>query len=224
MPGSRTQSPASASRGPPMPRRQGRTAGGSRSWSGNSTARTRLWPKRPPCNPARWSRQTRNWTPVAAVTLNSERNALVQAALPQTKLSSWIGEPAFPSRPGKAKATARSGGAWASNRIIGRSLRIPGGNLLDTHRHAEIAHGQQGPSARSEFAKSKTNTMNPEIARDQNYDDHHADDSKDVHFVLPPHHDMTTPGALSLQNIIVIATACSPSIRPLRRSERARVL
>jgi len=32
-------------------------------------------------NPRRWSGQTRNWTPIAAVTLNPERNAVVEAAL-----------------------------------------------------------------------------------------------------------------------------------------------
>ena len=36
-------------------------------------------------NPRRWSRQTRNWTPMAAVTLNPERNAVVQATLVQSQ-------------------------------------------------------------------------------------------------------------------------------------------
>jgi putative transposase len=31
-------------------------------------------------NPARWSRDTRNWSPVGAVTLNPERDAVVSAA------------------------------------------------------------------------------------------------------------------------------------------------
>src|SRR6202012_5860970 len=53
-------------------------------------------------NPRRWSRQTRNWTPVTAVTLNPERDTLVQAATSQTQLSGSIGTPAFPSRPGNA--------------------------------------------------------------------------------------------------------------------------
>jgi putative transposase len=60
-------------------------------------------------NPGRWSRQTRNWTPVGAVTLNPERDAVVQAALSQTQLSGSISEPAFPPRPGEKQATARSG-------------------------------------------------------------------------------------------------------------------
>jgi hypothetical protein len=33
-------------------------------------------------NPRRWSRQTRNWTPVAAVTLNPERAAVIAAQCP----------------------------------------------------------------------------------------------------------------------------------------------
>jgi putative transposase len=61
-------------------------------------------------NPRRWSRQTRNWTPVTAVTLNPERNTVVQAAVSQIQLSGSIGAPAFPSRPGNAPVTARSGG------------------------------------------------------------------------------------------------------------------
>ena len=89
-------------------------------------------------------------------------------------------------------------------------------------RHAEIAHRQQGPSVRSEFARSKTKTMDPEIARNQNYDDYHADDGKNVHSALLPHDDMITTGALALQKTMVIATAGIPSSRSLRISERAR--
>ena len=61
-------------------------------------------------NPRRWSGQTRNWTPVGVVTLNPERDAVVRAATSQIQLSGSIGEPAFPSRPGNARATARNAG------------------------------------------------------------------------------------------------------------------
>jgi putative transposase len=61
-------------------------------------------------NPRRWTRQTRNWTQVAAVTLNPERDTVVQAALAQTQLSGSAGEPAFPSRPDRVQATERNGG------------------------------------------------------------------------------------------------------------------
>ncbi len=61
-------------------------------------------------NPQRWSGQTRNWTPVGVVTLNPERNTVVQAATSQILLSGSIGQLAFPSRPGSAQATARNEG------------------------------------------------------------------------------------------------------------------
>jgi len=61
-------------------------------------------------NPRRWSRHTRNWTPVAAVTLNPERAAATRAGVAKTQLSGSIGAPAFPPRPGSAQATARSEG------------------------------------------------------------------------------------------------------------------
>jgi transposase InsO family protein len=61
-------------------------------------------------NPQRWSGPTRNWTPIGAVTLNPERDAVVRAATSQILLSGSIGEPAFPSRPGSAQATERSEG------------------------------------------------------------------------------------------------------------------
>ena len=61
-------------------------------------------------NPQRWSQQTRNWTPVGAVTLNPERDAVVRAATSEIQLSGSTAEPAFLSRPGTAKATARNEG------------------------------------------------------------------------------------------------------------------
>jgi putative transposase len=60
-------------------------------------------------NRQRWSGQTRNWKPVGAVTLNPERDIIIRAATSQILLSGSIGEPAFPSRPGNAKATASTG-------------------------------------------------------------------------------------------------------------------
>jgi transposase InsO family protein len=60
--------------------------------------------------PARWSRRTRNWTPIAAVTLNPERDATIAAASPANPLSGSAGVPAFPSRPENTKATARNAG------------------------------------------------------------------------------------------------------------------
>ena len=61
-------------------------------------------------NPRRWSGETRDWTPPGPVTLNPERDAVIQAAITPMTLSCSIGEPAFLSRPENAQATARSGG------------------------------------------------------------------------------------------------------------------
>ena len=54
-------------------------------------------------------RQTRNWTPVTVVTLNPERDTMVQAATSQIQLSGSIGRPAFPPRPGKPAAARNAG-------------------------------------------------------------------------------------------------------------------
>jgi transposase InsO family protein len=61
-------------------------------------------------NPQRWRGSTRNWTPGGVVTLNPERDAVVRAATSHIRLSGSIGEPAVPSRPGRAQATARNAG------------------------------------------------------------------------------------------------------------------
>jgi hypothetical protein len=61
-------------------------------------------------NPQRWSGPTRDWTPIGAVTLNPERDAVVRATTSEIRLSGSIGEPAFPSRPGSAQATERNEG------------------------------------------------------------------------------------------------------------------
>jgi putative transposase len=73
-------------------------------------ARHELYQEARERNPRRWSGQTRNWQPIAVVTLNPERDAVARAATSQIQLSSSIGEPAFPSRPGNAQATARNAG------------------------------------------------------------------------------------------------------------------
>jgi transposase InsO family protein len=81
-------------------------------------------------NPRRWSRHTRNWTPVAAVTLNPERERVTRTGVPKIQLSSSIGTPAFPSRPGSVPATARSEGD--GRRTAARS-------------HAQLSeHGEDG--------------------------------------------------------------------------------
>jgi transposase InsO family protein len=74
------------------------------------TARHELYQRARQSNPQRWSRQTRNWTPVAAVTLNPERDTVVQAAAWRNQLSGSAKAPAFPSRPDSASAMARNAG------------------------------------------------------------------------------------------------------------------
>jgi len=76
-------------------------------------------------NPRRWSGPTRNWAPIAVVTLNPERDAS-----PSSSLSCSIGRPAFPPRPDNALALARNEGD-------GRSAA--------THSHAQRReHGADG--------------------------------------------------------------------------------
>ncbi len=48
-------------------------------------ARHALYTQKKSANPRRWSRHTRNWTPIEAVTLNPERDAVVQYALTEEK-------------------------------------------------------------------------------------------------------------------------------------------
>jgi putative transposase len=72
------------------------------------TARHELYQRARQSNPQRWSGQTRDWTPVGAVTLNPERNTAIQAAASPNQLSGSAKAPAFPSRPGNAPAMARN--------------------------------------------------------------------------------------------------------------------
>lgn len=51
-------------------------------------ARHQLYTRAKAANPRRWSRNTRNWTPIAAVTLNPERDAVIQAATAEEKTRS----------------------------------------------------------------------------------------------------------------------------------------
>jgi transposase InsO family protein len=84
-------------------------------------------------NPRRWSGETRDWTPVGAVTLNPEKDTVVQAAIAAKKLSGSIGEPAFPSRPGEPEAMARSEGEERS-----------GATRSHAQRALQREHGEAG--------------------------------------------------------------------------------
>ena len=83
--------------------------------------------------PARWSGRTRDWTPVGAVTLNPERDTAIQAAIAQRTLSGSADAPAFPSRPEKNNARARSEGQERS-----------GATRSHAQRHLRREHGEDG--------------------------------------------------------------------------------
>jgi putative transposase len=73
-------------------------------------SRHELYQQARQANPRRWTRQTRDWTPVTAVTLNPERDIRIQTASPRNQLSGSAKAPAFPSRPDNASAMARNAG------------------------------------------------------------------------------------------------------------------
>jgi len=73
-------------------------------------ARHDLYQQARQANPARWSGETRNWAPVGVVTLNPERDGVIRMASSGSQLSGSAGAPAFPSRPGNTRATARNAG------------------------------------------------------------------------------------------------------------------
>jgi hypothetical protein len=65
---------------------------------------------------------------------------------------------------------------------------------LDRGREADVnlprSGDQRSPKKPATgFAGSKAKAMDPEIAGNQNYDDHYANDSEDVHSALLPFHD-----------------------------------
>jgi hypothetical protein len=91
-------------------------------------------------NPQRWSGPTRNWTPVGVVTLNPERDAVVRAATSQIQLSSSIGEPAFPSRPGSAQATARNAGDGRSGATRSHAQQREHGEDGEHRTFSFVAH------------------------------------------------------------------------------------
>ena len=73
-------------------------------------ARHALYQRARQSNPRRWSGPTRDWTPVAAVTLNPERDTRIQTAASPNQLFGSAETPAFPSRPDSASGMARNAG------------------------------------------------------------------------------------------------------------------
>jgi putative transposase len=122
------------------------------------TARHELYQCARQANPRRWSGQTRDWTPVAAVTLNPERNSVVQTASPRTQLSGSAKAPAFPSRPVNASAMGRNAGeerSTAARSHAQRPLRREHGEdgahrtfpAVSTMAHSRSASGPGHPRA-----------------------------------------------------------------------------
>jgi putative transposase len=104
-------------------------------------ARHALYQAAQQSNPRRWSGQTRDWTPIGAVTLNPERDTVVQATVSQSQLSGSIdGAPAFPSRPAQSSAMARSDGD--GRRAAGRSHAQRG----ITREHGEAGEHRTFPA------------------------------------------------------------------------------
>ena len=97
------------------------------------TARHELYQQARRSNPRRWSRQTRDRAPAAAVTLNPERDAVVQAASKPNQLSGSVGTPAFPSRPDNLSPRVRSRGEERS-----------GAARSHAQRHLRREHGEDG--------------------------------------------------------------------------------
>jgi hypothetical protein len=84
-------------------------------------------------NPRRWSRHTRSWTPVAAITVNPERDAVIQTASLQSKPASETEEPHEQG-----------------------SLPMPCGNLLDMHWYPKAAaEGRELDRLRRECARPR---------------------------------------------------------------------
>ena len=62
--------------------------------------------------------------------------------------------------------------------------------------------------------------MDPEIARNQDYDDHYANDSEDVHSALLPFHDDSARRARSSYVSVAIKLIASSRHRWLGAAER----
>lgn len=59
--------------------------GGLRSWSEILASRHALYLEARAGNPRRWTGDTRNWHPIAAVTLNPERESVIEAAIHEAR-------------------------------------------------------------------------------------------------------------------------------------------
>jgi len=124
------------------------------------TARHELYRRARHSNPRRWSRQTCDWTPVAAVMLNPERDTVIQAGSPGTRRSGSTTAPAFPYRPDRPLAAAR------------KHRRSEQRSHLEPHGPPTPARGWRAPHRpRSEHCGmlwiSRSTTLSPGIRRNR---------------------------------------------------------
>jgi transposase InsO family protein len=121
-------------------------------------------------SPRRWSRQTRNWTPIGAVTLNPERTAAIHSAgartlartLARTPPCGSIDEPALPSRPGMAIAAARNEGRERSGATRSHAQR-------DLSReHGEDGEHRTSPEVSTVAALANVGSSNSSVASPRN--------------------------------------------------------
>jgi transposase InsO family protein len=126
-------------------------------------ARHDLYQQARRANPRRWSGRTRDWTPVTSVTLNPERDTVIQAALPPNQLSGSISAPAFPSRPGRMTTTARNEGDGRSGATRSHAQRASAGEHGEDGEHrtfpevSTVAHSMPvgGPGHRTPAANGR---------------------------------------------------------------------
>jgi transposase InsO family protein len=113
-------------------------------------ARHALYQRARERHPRRWSGPTRNWTPIAIVTLNPERDTS-----PSPSLSCSISRPAFPPRPERARPLARNEGD-------GRSTA--------THSHAQRReHGADGEHRTFPVVSTRASSAQVGAAQDQRH-------------------------------------------------------
>jgi hypothetical protein len=76
---------------------------------------------------------------------------------------------------------------------------------LGPSRTATSLLPRPAPPSKTGFARSKTKAMDPEIARNQNYDNYYANDREDFHSALLPFHDDSVRRARSSDGMTLLS-------------------
>lgn len=120
-------------------------------------ARHALYQRARQRNPRRWSGPTRNWTPIAVVTLNPERDVPVRDAPSPLPLSSSIDGPAFPffNRSSNCKPSFGKTSLFCS---ADGPLSCPGLQNPPASRTALVKTGRQATAKRRAAVLSKAST------------------------------------------------------------------